>query len=120
VIKSNKLSMRFLYHCSLISIDTTSTCYFNINARICQCTKISTHVDTILGGRLASRYYVVCMPGARYRFALPARLCLFYCYYEHVIMRTWYNDNVNIISTMIKLLLYHNNVIIINAFIMIK
>jgi hypothetical protein len=30
-------------------------------------------------GKLASRYYVVRMPGARDRFALPARLCLSYC-----------------------------------------
>jgi hypothetical protein len=29
--------------------------------------------------KLASQYYVVCMPGMRDRFALPAPLCLSYC-----------------------------------------
>jgi hypothetical protein len=30
-------------------------------------------------GKIASQYYVVCMPGLHYCFALPAHLCLSFC-----------------------------------------
>jgi hypothetical protein len=41
------LSMRFLCQSSLISIDTTSICNFNINAQICQRMGKSMHVYSI-------------------------------------------------------------------------
>jgi hypothetical protein len=91
-ISTHVIVNEFLCHCSLIVIDATSTCYFNINAVILQRMEISTHLDTIYlcsynlqypspkqEGKLALRYYIVYMLSEPDCFAQPTRLCLSYC-----------------------------------------